>query len=641
MNSLDKINEQELKIDFYKAVNGEWEKKAVIPNDHASTGGFMDLVDNIEKTLMKDFADLKAGQIKPENSEMVEFKKYYDLATDFDKKEADGVKPLLSILKRVESIKSFADLNEEFGDWTLSGLPTPIDFGVEADMKQAEMNVLYVDGGPLFLPDRSYYDKDNQQGVMLMNVFKNMSVKLLKMVGYNDAQANNIWQAAERFDRSIAPYVLTAEQKADIENIYNPMNFDDIADKSNVIDLKHAIKSLIGQVPDEAIVTEPKFLDNLDKIVNDDTFNDMKNWMLVRTVNSFSNSLNEEYRQTSGEFSRALSGRKEAQSKEKAAYNFAANVFSQVVGDYYGKKYFGEKAKQDVYNMVVKMIGVYEKRLQNNDWLSESTKEKAIIKLKALGIHVGYPDKINPLFSKFKVTTKEDGGTLFENTEKINRLIAEDNMNKWHKPVDRSLWGMSANMVNAYYSPTENQIVFPAAILQAPFYSLKQSSSENFGGIGAVMAHEISHAFDNNGSNFDEHGNLANWWTKEDHEYFGKLAENMIKEFDGIEFAGQKVNGKLTVSENIADAGGLSCAEEAAKGEDDCNLREFFINWARIWRNKSTEQIKQLLLSIDVHAPSELRATVQVKNLDDFYTTFNVTEKDKMYLKPADRVQIW
>lgn len=520
-------------------------------------------------------------------------------------------------------------------------MPTPIDFGVEADMKQAEMNVLYVDGGPLFLPDRSYYDKDNQQGVMLMNVFKNMSVKLLKMVGYNDAQANNIWQAAERFDRSIAPYVLTAEQKADIENIYNPMNFDDIADKSNVIDLKHAIKSLIGQVPDEAIVTEPKFLDNLDKIVNDDTFNDMKNWMLVRTVNSFSNSLNEEYRQTSGEFSRALSGRKEAQSKEKAAYNFAANVFSQVVGDYYGKKYFGEKAKQDVYNMVVKMIGVYEKRLQNNDWLSESTKEKAIIKLKALGIHVGYPDKINPLFSKFKVTTKEDGGTLFENTEKINRLIAEDNMNKWHKPVDRSLWGMSANMVNAYYSPTENQIVFPAAILQAPFYSLKQSSSENFGGIGAVMAHEISHAFDNNGSNFDEHGNLANWWTKEDHEYFGKLAENMIKEFDGIEFAGQKVNGKLTVSENIADAGGLSCAEEAAKGEDDCNLREFFINWARIWRNKSTEQIKQLLLSIDVHAPSELRATVQVKNLDDFYTTFNVTEKDKMYLKPADRVQIW
>ncbi|MCL0312042.1 M13 family metallopeptidase [Apilactobacillus sp. TMW 2.2459] len=638
---MDKINEQELKNDFYKAVNGDWEAKAVIPSDHSSIGGFMDLVDNIEETLMKDFDDLKAGKIKPENDEMVEFKKYYDLATDFEKKENDGVKPLLPILKRIEEVKSFNDLNEQFSDWTLSGLPTPIDFGVEADMKQAKMNVLYVDGGPLFLPDRSYYDKENQQGAMLMNVFQNMAVKLLKMVGYNDAQAKNIWSAAERFDRSMAPYVLTAEQKADIENIYNPMKFDEIASKSKAIDLKHAIKELIGQVPDEAIVTEPKFLDNLDKIVNEETFNDMKNWMLVQTVTSFSNTLNEEYRQVSGEFSRALSGKKEAQSREKAAYNFAANVFSQIVGDYYGRKYFGEKAKQDVYNMVVKMINVYEKRLQNNTWLSESTKQKAIVKLKALGIHVGYPDKINPLFSKFKVTSKADGGTLFENTEKINRMVAEDNMSKWHKPVDRSLWGMSANMVNAYYSPTENQIVFPAAILQAPFYSLKQSSSQNFGGIGAVMAHEISHAFDNNGSKFDENGNLANWWTEEDHEYFGKLAQNMIKEFDGIDFAGQKVNGKLTVSENIADAGGLSCAEEAAKGEDDCNLREFFINWARIWRNKSTEQIKQLLLSIDVHAPAELRATVQVKNLDDFYTTFDVTEKDQMYLKPSDRVQIW
>ncbi|MCL0329560.1 M13 family metallopeptidase [Apilactobacillus xinyiensis] len=638
---MDKINEQELKNDFYKAVNGDWEAKAVIPSDHSSIGGFMDLVDNIEETLMKDFDDLKAGKIKPENDEMVEFKKYYDLATDFEKKENDGVKPLLPILKRIEEVKSFNDLNEQFSDWTLSGLPTPIDFGVEADMKQAKMNVLYVDGGPLFLPDRSYYDKENQQGAMLMNVFQNMAVKLLKMVGYNDAQAKNIWSAAERFDRSMAPYVLTAEQKADIENIYNPMKFDEIASKSKAMDLKHAIKELIGQVPDEAIVTEPKFLDNLDKVVNEETFNDMKNWMLVQTVTSFSNTLNEEYRQVSGEFSRALSGKKEAQSREKAAYNFAANVFSQIVGDYYGRKYFGEKAKQDVYNMVVKMINVYEKRLQNNTWLSESTKKKAIVKLKALGIHVGYPDKINPLFSKFKVTSKADGGTLFENTEKINRMVAEDNMSKWHKPVDRSLWGMSANMVNAYYSPTENQIVFPAAILQAPFYSLKQSSSQNFGGIGAVMAHEISHAFDNNGSKFDENGNLANWWTEEDHEYFGKLAQNMIKEFDGIDFAGQKVNGKLTVSENIADAGGLSCAEEAAKGEDDCNLREFFINWARIWRNKSTEQIKQLLLSIDVHAPAELRATVQVKNLDDFYTTFDVTEKDQMYLKPSDRVQIW
>ncbi len=200
---------------------------------------------------------------------------------------------------------------------------------------------------------------------------------------------------------------------------------------------------------------------------------------------------------------------------------------------------------------------------------------------------------------------------------------------------------MSAATVNAYYEPFKNIIVFPAAILQAPFYSLKQSSSQNYGGIGAVIAHEISHAFDNNGSLFDELGNLNNWWTKEDHEYFSKLADKMIKEFDGIPFAGGKVNGKLTVSENIADAGGLSCANEAAKNEEDYNLYDFFINWAKVWRMKATEQYKQLLLNIDVHAPAELRANVQVKNLDDFYKTFDVKPGDGMYMEPGERVKIW
>ncbi len=200
---------------------------------------------------------------------------------------------------------------------------------------------------------------------------------------------------------------------------------------------------------------------------------------------------------------------------------------------------------------------------------------------------------------------------------------------------------MSANTVNAYYHPFKNIIVFPAAILQAPFYSLEQSPSANYGGIGAVIAHEISHAFDNNGSLFDETGNLHNWWTSADHEHFQQLADRMINQFDGLPFADGKVNGKLTVSENIADAGGLSCAEAAAKQATPVDLTEFFINWARIWRTKDTTEYQQLLLSIDVHAPSPLRASVQVKNLTDFYTTFKVTPTDGMYLAPEDRVQIW
>ncbi|TPR18242.1 MULTISPECIES: M13 family metallopeptidase [Apilactobacillus] len=637
----NEISDSKIRNNFYDAVNGEWIKNATIPSDHSSTGGFMDLVDNIDKTLMNDFKDIKAGKIKLQNDDMIEFKKLYELATDFDKREKDGAKPVKSILEKIENIKSFDDLNNQLANWTLDGLPLPFNFGIEADMKNAKYNALYASGAGTFLPDKTYYDKDNPAGAKLMPVFKDMSKKLLVMAGYNEAQAKNIVDSAEKFDRLIAPNIKSAEESADFTKMYNPMSFDSLSNKVDKFNLNSYVKGLIGQEPDQVIVSEPEYFDAFNKIVNDDTFAMMKNWMLVKTINASTGLLTEEFRQVGGEFSRTLSGKKSAVKKEKAAYYLASGTFDQVIGDYYGHKYFGEKAKQNVYDMVVKMINVYEKRLNNNTWLSEDTKKMAIKKLNALQIHVGYPDKINPLFDTFKVNGKDENGDLFTNVHNIGKLVIKDEFSKWNKPVDKSLWDMSANTVNAYYSPLENVIVFPAAILQAPFYSLKQSSSENFGGIGAVIAHEISHAFDNNGCQFDEEGNLNNWWTTEDHEHFDKLAQSMIKEFDGIPFAGQKVNGKLTVSENIADGGGLSCAEEAAKGEEDCNLRDFFINWAKIWRTKSTEQFKQLLLSIDVHAPSELRAQVQVKNLSDFYTTFDVKPSDSMYMKPEDRVNIW
>lgn len=225
--------------------------------------------------------------------------------------------------------------------------------------------------------------------------------------------------------------------------------------------------------------------------------------------------------------------------------------------------------------------------------------------------------------------------------DELNKVAATENFRRFGQPVDKTRWEMSTATVNAYYHPFMNIIVFPAAILQAPFYSLKQSASENYGGIGAVIAHEISHAFDNNGALFDEFGNLNNWWTEEDQAHFKDLAQDMIKEFDGLPFAGQQVNGKLTVSENIADAGGLSCALAAAKQEADYDPVAFFTNWARIWRMKAHEQYQQLLLSVDVHAPNKLRANVQVQNLADFYQAFDVKDGDAMYKAPADRVRIW
>ncbi|WP_203641061.1 M13 family metallopeptidase [Levilactobacillus andaensis] len=632
------VDESLVTEDFYEAVNGKWAEQATIPGDHATTGGFRDLADNIEKTLMHDFADLLAGKLEPANPEMAEFKKLYTLTSDADEREKVGTAPLKPVLAKIEALKDFADLNAHLVEWFKTDLPTPLDIGVDADMKNTSQYALYVDAPSLFLPDKTYYAKDNPAAKQLLPIFTQTAVKLLELAGYSEDKATTVVEQAKQFDAQIAPHVKSSEEAADYVKMYNPFPLADVDAKLDHIDLTAVVKGLINDTPDQVILPQPLFFDAANDILSPANFDLIKSWMLVKTALGARGALTEEFRQVGGTYNRALSGQKQAQSREKAAFYLATGTFSQVVGDYYGRKYFGEKAKADVRQMVLKMANVYQQRLKTNDWLSAATREKAIVKLQKLTIKVGYPDKIDALFSKFKI---DETKSLFDNLQAITEIIIDNHFSRWGHPVDRERWDMSADTVNAYYSPSNNEIVFPAAILQAPFYSLEQSSSANYGGIGAVIAHEISHAFDNNGSQFDEFGNLNNWWTDADLDHFKGLAQAMIKEFDGIEFAGQKVNGKLTVSENIADGGGLSCALEAAKSEADVDLRAFFINWGNVWRMKATTEYMQLLLSIDVHAPAKLRANVQVKNLDDFYQTFGVKAGDGMYLAPADRVKIW
>lgn len=632
------VDDSLLTQDLYQAVNGQWEAQATIPGDHSSTGGFMDLVDNIEKTLMHDFDALLAGDLAPANAEMGEFKKFYALARDFKQRDANGAAPLKPLLAKIEQLTSFADLNAHLADFYRAGLPVPIEVGVDPDMKDTSHYALYVDAPSLLLPDKTYYEKDNPAAKQLLPIYTQMATKLLTMVGYSDADAAKLVDQTKQFDALIAPHVKSSEESADYVKMYNPRPLKDVDAQTDKLDLAAALQDLIHDQPETVILPQPTYFDAIGDLLSDANFPLVKSWMLVRTVTAASGVLSEEFRQVGGTYGRALSGQKEARSQTKSAYRLATNYFDQVVGDYYGRKYFGETAKADVRQMVLKMTGVYQNRLKNNTWLSADTRKKAIVKLQKLTIKVGYPDQIDPLYAKFTV---DEHASLFANTQRFDELVNADQFGHWDQPVDRKRWDMSANTVNAYYSPSNNEIVFPAAILQAPFYSLKQSSSTNYGGIGAVMAHEISHAFDNNGAQFDEFGNLHNWWTEADLAHFKDLSKAMITEFDGIPFAGQKVNGKLTVSENIADAGGLSCALEAAKADPDVDLRAFFINWGNVWRMKATTEYMQLLLSIDVHAPAKLRANVQLKNLADFYSTFNVQPGDDMYLAPADRVKIW
>ncbi len=634
------INQKMIKDDLYEAVNGEWVKQATIPDDKPATGGFQNLDDKVEKQLTADLDDFVAGKQHdqmPTENRFAELLKLYQLAGDFERREKEGTKPLLDGLKPVQALQSYADYQEHWLEFAKNGVAAPVLFDIDADMKNATVNALFAGAPGLILPDKSYYDQGNQQGPKLMALWKKNIGEVLPKFGFSADETQQLIDQTVAFDQLLVPHVKSAEEASDYSKMYNPQTLTEFVDHTKQLDLAAIIEGLIGAKPDKVIVTEPKYLAALDDILTGH-FELFKSWLIVNYIRSNAGLLTDELRELNGRYGRAVSGQKKPVNQKKYAFRMARGVFSQVLGVYYGRRYFGQAAKADVQRMVHSMVDVYKQRLQNNEWLSPKTREKAIVKLNELGIQVGFPNKVPAVYDKLHVDLSQ---SLMANLNNLSRVFLEDQFSKWGKKVDRNRWEMSAATVNAYYHPFKNIIVFPAAVLQAPFYSTEQSSSENFGGIGAVIAHEISHAFDNNGSLFDEKGNLNNWWTDEDRAHFKKLSQKMIDEFDGLPFAGQKVNGKLTVSENIADGGGLSCALSAAKKEDDADLKAFFINWARIWRMKATTQYMQLLLSVDVHAPNKLRANVQVKNLADFYTTFNVHEGDGMYLPEDQRVNIW
>ena len=587
---------------------------------------------------MDDFDAYATGKEKSDDSRFNEMIKLYRLAKKFDWRKKVGPQPLKRMLASVENLNSYEDYQSQWKNWILAGMPSPISFDIDADMKNATVYALFASSPSLILPDKSYYEAEKKaQHDQLLQLWSSMVEALMDKLGYSKEEAKKIIDDAIKFDALLAPNVKSAEEAANYSKMYNPQTVAELASATDQLDIAAIIKQLVGEEPEKVIVTEPEYFKALNKILQGN-FELFKNWALIRVIRENASYLDDEMREINGRYGRALSGSKKPVSQRKFAFYLARDMFSQVAGDYYGKKYFGPQAKADVHHMVEQMIKVYKGRLTNNQWLSKDTRDKAILKLDKLGIQVGYPDKIPALYDQFKVDEEE---SLIANLNQLTVTANKELFSRWNKPVDRMRWEMSAATVNAYYHPFKNIIVFPAAILQAPFYSLKQSSSQNYGGIGAVIAHEISHAFDNNGSLFDEFGNLNNWWTDEDSAHFKQLAQKMIEEFDGIPFAGQKVNGKLTVSENIADAGGLSCALEAAKTEADFNAQEFFINWATIWRMKATEQYMQLLLSIDVHAPQKLRANIQAENLDDFYTAFDIKPGNEMYRAPEDRVHIW
>ena len=624
--------------DLYQYVNQEKLDQMVIPDDMPVTGGFSSLASDLEKLMINEFKEMCEKNEYP-NEHLKNACGLFKLACDVEKKNALGIQPALHILEVIKNLDSIETLNKEFKQFVLKGLPLPLNISVETDMKDTAHHCVIIQGPSVILPDVTYYKEEMaQQKEMILGVWSNMAKMILAKTDLTEEEQNQYLEDTLKFDDILSKYVKSSEEWSEYVKMYNPMKTSRVATLLKPIKFKNVLTQLFGFVPENIIVSEPRYFKAFKEVFNEETFMLYKHWAYVKELVDSTSLLSEELREIGGIYYRALAGIPAGTPVDKFAYQLASGLYSDPVGLYYGDKYFGEAAKKDITEIVYQIIDTYKERIQNNEFLEESTKEKAILKLSKIGVKMGYPNEVKAIYNKL---VYDENASLYEVVSSLKNILVEDRLSKLSQDVDRSVWAMPGHMVNACYDPFLNEITFPAGILQAPFYSIKQTRSENLGGIGAVIGHEISHAFDSNGAKCDENGNLNNWWTKEDMKKFKSKINAMIKEFDGIELPWGKVNGKFTVSENIADNGGMAVTLHIMSKMENPSYEEYFSNWARVWCMKAKPEYLQLLLAVDVHGPAVLRANMQPRNFQEWYDTFNVTKKDKMYLAPSKRVIIW
>ena len=624
--------------DLYHYVNQQKLDELVIPDDAPSAGGFKTLHDEVEKLMIQEFNDLCQSKNYP-NVHLERACNLYMAVKDVKRRNRFGIRPALKFLQPIKKLDSVKALNRALKSFVIKDLPLPFNIGVDTDMKDSLHHCVMIQGPSVILPDVSYYKEEMaQQAAAILGIWSTMAKAVLAKTDLSEEEQAKYLEDTLAFDRLLSTVVKSREEWSEYVKMYNPMKTSKVVSMLKPLNFRKLLKDLFGQVPENIIVTEPRYFKAFKEIFNEETFELYKHWAYVKGILGCCSFLTEELRELGGIYQRALSGIAAMSSTEKFAYNLASSIYSEPVGLYYGEKYFGEAAKADVVSIVREIIETYKDRITKNEILEPQTKEKALLKLSKIGVKMGYPDKIEAIYEKLDFDTSK---SLFEIVRGLREVRNLDNLSKLNEPTNRERWAMPGHMVNACYDPFANDITFPAAILQPPFYSINQTRSENLGGIGAVVGHEISHAFDSNGAKCDELGNLNNWWTKEDSKKFNKKVKDMIKQFDGIELPWGRVNGKLTVSENIADNGGMAVTLEIMGKTPGANYEEYFFNWARVWCMKAKPEYLQLLLNVDVHGPNVLRANMAPRNFPEWYETFNVKKTDKMYIAPTKRIVIW
>ena len=624
--------------DLYAYVNGETLEKLVIPDDKPTAGGFSELADEVEKTMMSELAAMTESGVYP-SVYLERACKLYSLAKDAERKERDGIAPALKSLAILDEIKTLGDLGRLYKSLMLGGIPTPFNLEADTDMKNTGRRLVYIQGAGVILPDASYYKPEMaEQKARLIGIWTDVAKEAIAKTSLSSSEQERYVSDALAFDELLGGLVKTREEWSRYIEQYNPMDTERVAELLSTVDLRLILNDLFGRVPDTVVVTEPRFFESFTKVISEDTLELYKHWAYVTGLLKACTYLSEELRELGGRFGRAVMGIAKMKSIEKFAYTLASDTFSEPVGIYYGEKYFGREAKEDVTKIVYEIIETYKRRIRTNGILGDAAKEKAILKLSKMGVKMGYPDKVRPVYDKLVFDPE---ASLFDAVSSIRAIRMLDALGKLDLPTEPENWAMPGHMVNACYNPFVNDITFPAAILQPPFYSLKQTLSENLGGIGAVIGHEISHAFDSNGAKCDENGNINDWWSEDDFKRFDEQVERMIEQFDGIELPWGRVNGAFIVSENMADNGGMSVTLDIMSRTAGVSYEEYFSNWARVWCKKAKTEYLKMLLAVDVHGPHILRANMTPRNFEEWYSCSGATESDGMYLAPDKRIIIW
>ena len=624
---------------FYQAVNKDWLLKTKIPADSPSIDNFYTLDEDVKGKLKKDIKNLGEGKETSDITGMSEFITFYKAASDYKQREKDGLEPLKPYLKEIEDIKDLNDLASKSASLTDRGIPLPFGYDVGTNAENTSQKQIQLSPPSILLPDVSIY-KDEASKKQYLTPIETATQKALEMLGYSEKNSKRIVKEALEFDEIIAKYSLSNEEMSESKNLVHPKTAEEINAYSGSFKLYDVIKGIMGRDLETINVPNTKYFENYSKIVNQDNFSKIKSWILVQEAMAASNSLTEDYRLNFQSISMAIMGTQKPVSKEDTVYEMSVNLFSDVMSVYYGRKYFGEEAKTDVTGMIDKIKNVYRGRLQQNDWLTEGTRNKAIEKLDKMKVFVGYQEDVDPGTKELHLDPNK---SFFELSEDIAQFGKRYTIDHFDDPIDKNKWSGSAFDINAYYNPESNSINFPAGILQAPFYDKNQSTEKNYGGIGVVIGHEITHAFDSNGADYDENGDMHNWWTKADTKAFDKRIKAFEDQWNGLEIYGTKVNGKLTVTENVADAGGLSATLQVLKTDmTKPNLKDYFENYADIWKQKASLQYNKYTMVQDVHAPNELRVNQQLKNLPEFYEAYpQIKEGDDMYLAPSKRISLW